>query len=655
MLHSQLTFFALVILAVCVTIVSSESCGLDITQHGEDLQLLQVEHLLEDTPSLHLLQVDKGIRVRAAVDGSGRVVDAEPDLEAEVKPSPLAYAESETEDSGMMHLLQTSRDVMLDVKADDTLTSNINTSSSPTGANPLPALDARDESGSILILGPENARSSTVFVGAKSTPAVTDSQAARFSSAIADTTTEVLAAPVVAQSLVAAASAASVPPAQQATASNGGAAAAVASIVKGPKNSSAALATPEAAPATPKASPLAVAAPAAVKVPKETLAAAKDTSKSGSVQKHNGASQHTPKNSRPGGNFKMKWSSPLDVAVPVHGHREVQQESPTALLTLLAVAFWVVLLLLVLVGSCKLGSGCLSFYRYSEETALREHVQAMRRSPGQEVVDQLVAGSVHDCAIMRPLASRQLIRVEARVEEAASGVCLWTPLTQQACVRFNATVSRQVKGANLPVPMSYHCHHIDFVVSLLDAPHVRIEIEGRDLSTFDMSAGRMSAKRTFDSAAKHWKEFAMTYQIGGKSQPPARFRSEHAVLEFQETAIVLGTNITVIGELQRNSIGTLLLRPSVEDEKEEEPLKQESWRTSWESAGLVKDSTAWASIRSSLANSRKPWLGKVWISDDPTFLGAQHKHAKYEQGKPSRDCSSQLTDGIANLLTTGGE
>merc|ERR1719446_1928867 len=133
----------------------------------------------------------------------------------------------------------------------------------------------------------------------------------------------------------------------------------------------------------------------------------------------------------------------------------------------------------------------------------------MRRSPGLEVVNHLIAGNANDSALMRPLASRQLIRLEAKVEEAASGFCLWTPLTQQACVRFAASVSRQLDGCSGSVPMANHCASIDFVISLLDAPHVRIEIEGVGLGTFDMSTGRTTAKRTFDSSARHWQEFAM--------------------------------------------------------------------------------------------------------------------------------------------------
>jgi len=340
--------------------------------------------------------------------------------------------------------------------------------------------------------------------------------------------------------------------------------------------------------------------------------------------------------------------SPLgNVSVIWHGAgSHIDLHEPV--IALLVGAFVVVVLFLFAMSMGRFWKWIYELFRHSEEKELREYVEGLHRSPGLEVVNQLVAGGVYDCAIMRPLASKQLLRLEARVEEAASGFCLWTPLTQQACVRFTAAVSRNVTGASLPAPMSYQCSSIDFVISLLDAPHVRIEIEGRDLSTFDMVAGRLSAKRTFDSAARHWQEFAMTHQISGNAQPPARFRSEHTVLEFQETAIVLGTSITVIGELQRNAVGTLLLRPCVDNAAEDSTtVKQESWMTSWETA-RVKEQSPWRSFRNAL---RKPWFGKVWVSDDPTLLGANHKHSKYEPSKSSRDCSSSLV----NLLQPAGQ
>jgi len=590
-MYSKLCLFSLV-LSVAQSVLFSESHELHCdVQDASNLQLLQVSH------GMYRASVEPSGLVHE-LDGSWAAEDDDDD--SSLKPSLLAFVESEAEDMTSMHyLLQTSRDIVpLTAKAEaiPAVTLQVNMSvikaapSSP--AAPLAhSKDTQDAKTDIIILGPEEARGTTIILGSNSVPAA---------HAAAAVSVEERPAPTAKATVAAMAEERPVPTAVEA------------------------------------------------QLPDKANA-----SNSVSAQKKSNASKNFL-------SVNMMWSSPLDVLATWRGSG-VSRSSLQALFALFVVALFVVLLLLLLVGAARLGRWCVRSWRYSEEKTLREHIVGMPRSPGMEVVNQLIAGSVYDCAIMRPLSSKQLIRLEARVEEAASGFCLWTPLTQQACVRYTATVSRQTQGASLSVPLSHQSSSIDFVVSVLDAPHVRIEIEGRDLSTFDMTTGRMSAKRTFDSAARHWQEFAMTYQIGGKTQPVSRFRSEHSVLEFQETAIVLGTSITLVGELQRNAVGTLLLRPCLEDRSENaEPAKQEpSWKTSWESPD-VQDSSSWSAIQGSLRTARKPWLGKVWVSDDPTLLGTSHKHAKYDpltdlKIKSSRDCSGQLTEGFVNLISSGGQ
>lgn len=330
--------------------------------------------------------------------------------------------------------------------------------------------------------------------------------------------------------------------------------------------------------------------------------------------------------------FPTRAASPLEEVLtsplfPVmHGLRGLagRRSMLESLGALLCFGLCMAALLLMMVGMKKCMSWCIKKYTSADDRNLRQSVEAMSRTPGAEVVSQLIAGGLYDCAIMRPLSSKQMLRLEVRVEEAASGFCLWTPLTQQACVRYVATVSRQVAGSKLPVPVAHHSASIDFVVSLIDAPHVRIDIEGQDLSTFDMTAGRCSAQRTFQSAAQHWQDFVTTRQIGGKSRPSAQTMAKQAVLDFQETAIVLGSSVTVVGELHRNAVGTLTLRPLFEDPFETQvstklPSKQDTWRTSWEKHGC-SDTSSKTSATGRPAGSREPWMGKVWVTDDPALL-----------------------------------
>jgi hypothetical protein len=238
----------------------------------------------------------------------------------------------------------------------------------------------------------------------------------------------------------------------------------------------------------------------------------------------------------------------------------------------------VVILLLPSMKSCR--RWVRSLYISWEKRAVRDLAEVLPVTPGSEVVNQLVVSGAYDCNIMRPLSSKQLLRLEARVEESVSGICLWTPLTQQPCVQFSTAVCHPEDGSNLPVQIASHSSAVDFVVSLVDAAHVRIEVEGRDVSTFDMATGRCSVRRAYGSVAQHWQEFTTGHLHNGNTQL-TKYCSEQSVLDFEESALVLGTTITVIGELQRNAVGTLVLQPWTDDLFEKackDPYKM-SWRS----------------------------------------------------------------------------
>jgi hypothetical protein len=571
---------------------------------------------------LNLLQFAHGI-VQAEVGAHGDVLplgDVE-DNDISLKPSSLAFKESEDEDDlNNIHLLQTSFEGALSTKGEQVDEISLGK------VQNLPALEI--EPGTI-VSGPGDSHTGAVGLTSVAAQEASSDMALDASNALADTAAGSPAGAVRPETPVVA------PPVANFEKLSVGSNVVPESIVSVPESVEA----PKVASAARKAPKISLFSKASKLHHKRRL------SHKGNVHRKRVSIMQGPSNA--------SFASPIDLAVALSSPRETSLQD--VLHALLAVGFSGVALLLIMLGASRLGKWCLSMYRYSEEKSIRGYIEGMRRSPGLEVVNQLIAGSVYDCAIMRPLASKQLIRLEARVEEAASGFCLWTPLSQQACVRFSCTVSQQAKDGSSSTPLSYQCSSIDFVISLLDAPHVRIEIEGGDLSTFDMITGRMSAKRTFDSAAKHWQDFAENHQIGGKMQSPSRFRSETSALEFQETAIVLGTSITVIGELQRNAVGTLLLRPSLDNASEDaDESKPEPWRTSWESTGIA--------VPRSLQLARTPWLGKVWVSDDPSLLGPKHKQSQSDSdfgGKSSRDCSLHLADGLNRVmqlsLTPGGQ
>jgi hypothetical protein len=105
-----------------------------------------------------------------------------------------------------------------------------------------------------------------------------------------------------------------------------------------------------------------------------------------------------------------------------------------------------------------------------------------------------------------------------------------------------------------------------FSICLTDAPHVHIEVAGKDVSLFDMSGGYLAESRSFASTPGHWQDFAQKHQavvLGGEGESAMRTAAcaEGAVMEFQECALLVGAVATFVGELVREAKGKLMLQP----------------------------------------------------------------------------------------------
>merc|ERR1719401_931684 len=103
-----------------------------------------------------------------------------------------------------------------------------------------------------------------------------------------------------------------------------------------------------------------------------------------------------------------------------------------------------------------------------------------------------------------------------------------------------------------PVSVAFAQNCVNFEVSLLCAPEIRVEVRGEDVLMFDLETGHCIETTTFDAAPDHRQMFAMTRRgdvagLGGVT-PSARSFGEQA-LQFQEYALLVGTPVTLVGEL----------------------------------------------------------------------------------------------------------
>mmetsp|Transcript_35333 Transcript_35333/g.77244 ORF Transcript_35333/g.77244 Transcript_35333/m.77244 type:complete len:549 (-) Transcript_35333:70-1716(-) len=258
----------------------------------------------------------------------------------------------------------------------------------------------------------------------------------------------------------------------------------------------------------------------------------------------------------------------------------------------------------------------------TNESAAHAHVAALPPCSVEDVERHLPEAHGYDCAISRPRSSGRPMRLAARVEGPhAGGACLAAPLTGRPCVLYSAGVSRQTHEGMHPVSLAFASAWTDFEVSLADAPNERIELKGADISLFDMREGRFSDFRHLGASPEHWQNFALTRGAMAKEEAP----DDNWTLEFQECALLVGANVTLVGELHRRANGRLMLQPwhGFESDARLSGTRDPCSRTSWEKAGVPEkgylDNAKRHEVGTQCDGTDLPptHVGKVLVTDDP--------------------------------------
>jgi hypothetical protein len=198
-------------------------------------------------------------------------------------------------------------------------------------------------------------------------------------------------------------------------------------------------------------------------------------------------------------------------------------------------------------------------------------------------------------------------------------------------VLYSAVVSRRLHDGVHPVPVAFASDHAaSFAVSLEDAPHVHVEIRGEDVSLFDMCEGMKMEQRSFDQIPDSWEDFISVHRTAPHLS--STLRSEGAALEFQESALLVGAQVTLVGELHRASDGTLTLRPKDGNGGggDVPSHSRERWLTSWECG--IPGCVGAAPDCSAPPGAPDLRIDKVLTSDDPKLFSG-----------PLRDFGSRAT------------
>lgn len=244
----------------------------------------------------------------------------------------------------------------------------------------------------------------------------------------------------------------------------------------------------------------------------------------------------------------------------------------------------------------------------TDDAAMRSWIAGFSICSAPDVEDRLPSSPSYDCALSRPKSSKGLVRLEGRVEAAAIGEGLTAPLSKQACVIYSTAVSRKSHGSIVMHPVAFAAGSADFVVSLEDDSRVQVHVEADDVALFDMCLGRHMASMPFSQAPDHWQDFILTHRTGAPGvevRNSSALQYDSSALEFQECGLLVGTTVTLVGELHRSADGVLSLRP-----RQARQPSLESWRLAWEEGAGVSEASGGPDVPAVTAGKSLPGGGE---------------------------------------------
>lgn len=243
------------------------------------------------------------------------------------------------------------------------------------------------------------------------------------------------------------------------------------------------------------------------------------------------------------------------------------------------------------------------------DRAIRSCVSQLKISSSSDLEAVSPPGS-SSSSFLKPLASGGPMRVEVRIEGLLDRRTIVSPLAQQNCVMFSAAAMFDGELT----PSAYSSKHADFIVSMADAPWVKIVVESSDMLCFGMKGGLWQrTHKTLEKAPDHLKEFVVSNMAASPSEREVlkelatqtdgqALQTTGQAIEFEEIALVVGSAVTLVGKLCRGPGGQLSLQRWQEDSSPKEACLTPS------------------DEQHSISPSKDTWMGKILACDDPAYL-----------------------------------
>lgn len=257
--------------------------------------------------------------------------------------------------------------------------------------------------------------------------------------------------------------------------------------------------------------------------------------------------------------------------------------------------------------------------------ALRQRVEKLRVTSGAALTSTFLSTEGGEESAHLGCVHRLQGRVVAK-----SGMSLSAPLSSRPCVLYSASAAQQRQDGVQQHPLAFHSATTEFCIAVPrggDKEDLMLTLSGQDVSLFDLGpSGRFGANCAFDEAPTDWRGFALAHLTTAGKEPHLAsckalldLSSRGPPLEFRESSLVVGANVTCIGEVVRDQTGSLSLCP---------------WRPPADCAGQETSSPcgyslflprwrapSWETVPpKALARTADSLAGQVLISDCPQLL-----------------------------------
>jgi len=192
--------------------------------------------------------------------------------------------------------------------------------------------------------------------------------------------------------------------------------------------------------------------------------------------------------------------------------------------------------------------------------SLREWMESLPVTSAADV-DKSMRFGFYDSPVSKPLPScgPRLLRLQGVISATpTTNATLLTPIGGQECVMYSASATARTPDQQAEI-VARSSASVDFVITMQAGEScekkTHVEVSASDVLLFDMFWGKFSASRGVRDASPSLQDFLREHKVPGSSV------AEDAQLDFQESALLVGTKVTFIGELRRGPTGTLSLLP----------------------------------------------------------------------------------------------